>query len=79
VVDRLESIIKMFKNLCLIHLGLSKEDVEHRFGFFVDALKYGTPPHGGLALGLDRIVMLMTHTKTLKMLLHFLRHKVQKI
>ena len=47
-------------------LGLSKEDIEHRFGFFVDALKYGTPPHGGLALGLDRIVMLMTHTANIK-------------
>ncbi|PKK96517.1 MAG: aspartate--tRNA ligase, partial [Tenericutes bacterium HGW-Tenericutes-3] len=47
-------------------LGLSKEDVAHRFGFFVDALKYGTPPHGGLALGLDRVVMLMTNTTNIK-------------
>ena len=47
-------------------LGLSKEDIETRFGFFVDALKYGTPPHGGLALGLDRVVMLMTHTSNIK-------------
>jgi aspartyl-tRNA synthetase len=47
-------------------LGLTKEDIEHRFGFFVDALKYGTPPHGGLALGLDRIVMLMTDTTNIK-------------
>ena len=47
-------------------LGLTKEDIEHRFGFFVDALKYGTPPHGGLALGLDRIVMLMTNTTNIK-------------
>ncbi len=47
-------------------LGLSKEDINHRFGFFVDALKYGTPPHGGLALGLDRVVMLMTNTTNIK-------------
>ncbi|MCF7930013.1 MAG: aspartate--tRNA ligase [Acholeplasmataceae bacterium] len=47
-------------------LGLTKEDVAHRFGFFVDALKYGTPPHGGLALGLDRVVMLMTNTSNIK-------------
>jgi aspartyl-tRNA synthetase len=47
-------------------LGLSKEDIETRFGFFVDALKYGTPPHGGLALGLDRVVMLMTNTNNIK-------------
>ena len=47
-------------------LGLTKKDVEERFGFFVDALKYGTPPHGGLALGLDRVVMLMTNTQNIK-------------
>ena len=47
-------------------LGLTKEEINHRFGFFVDALKYGTPPHGGLALGLDRVVMLMTQTTNIK-------------
>jgi aspartyl-tRNA synthetase len=47
-------------------LGLSKEDITNRFGFFVDALKYGTPPHGGIALGLDRIVMLLTGTTNIK-------------
>lgn len=47
-------------------LGLTKEDVARRFGFFIDALKYGTPPHGGLALGLDRVVMLMTNTSNIK-------------
>jgi aspartyl-tRNA synthetase len=47
-------------------LGLSKDDIVRRFGFFVDALKYGTPPHGGLALGLDRVVMLMTNTTNIK-------------
>lgn len=52
-------------------LGLSKHDIETRFGFFVDALKYGTPPHGGLALGLDRIVMLMTHTANIKDVIAF--------
>lgn len=52
-------------------LGLTKEDVQHRFGFFVDALKYGTPPHGGLALGLDRIVMLMTNTTNIKDVIAF--------
>lgn len=52
-------------------LGLSKHDIETRFGFFVDALKYGTPPHGGLALGLDRIVMLMTHTTNIKDVIAF--------
>lgn len=47
-------------------LGLTQDDITRRFGFFVDALKYGTPPHGGLALGLDRVVMLMTQTANIK-------------
>lgn len=52
-------------------LGLSKEDVSNRFGFFIDSLKYGTPPHGGLAIGLDRVVMLMTNTQDIKDVIAF--------
>jgi len=40
-------------------LGIAQEDVDRRFGWFVDALRYGAPPHGGIALGVDRLVMLM--------------------
>ena len=52
-------------------LGLKEEDIRSRFGFFTEALKYGTPPHGGIALGLDRLVMLMTKTENIKDVIAF--------
>lgn len=52
-------------------LGFSKDDIRTKFGFFVDALKYGTPPHGGIALGFDRLVMLMTKTDNIKDVIAF--------
>ena len=57
---------KMFK--CL---GFSQEDANERFGFLIDAFKYGTPPHGGLALGLDRIVMLLSNSDSLRDVIAF--------
>ena len=57
---------KMFKAL-----GLSDEDVKEKFGFFVDALKYGTPPHGGLAFGLDRLTMLLVGTENIRDVIAF--------
>ncbi len=57
---------KMFKLL-----GMSEEDIKNRFGFFVDAFKYGAPPHGGLAFGLDRLVMLVTGTDNIKDVIAF--------
>ncbi|NLB64703.1 MAG: aspartate--tRNA ligase [Fibrobacter sp.] len=47
-------------------LGLSPEQVENQFGFFVDAFKYGAPPHGGLALGLDRVVATMEGVESIR-------------
>lgn len=52
-------------------LKLSKEEIESKFGFFVDALKYGTPPHGGLAYGLDRFMMLLCETENIKDVIAF--------
>ncbi|SEA95031.1 aspartyl-tRNA synthetase [Thalassobacillus cyri] len=47
-------------------LGFSKEEAKEQFGFLLDALEYGTPPHGGIALGLDRIVMLLAGRNNLR-------------
>lgn len=52
-------------------LGLSKEDIEDRFGFLVDAFKYGAPPHGGFAIGMDRLIMLLCGTDNIKDVIAF--------
>ena len=52
-------------------IGFSDEQIEKRFGFFVDAFKYGTPPHGGIAFGLDRLAMIMTHSESLRDVIAF--------
>ena len=52
-------------------LGLSKEEANEKFGFLIEAFKYGTPPHGGFALGLDRLVMLLTNTDNIRDVIAF--------
>ncbi len=52
-------------------LGMSEEEVANQFGFFVNALKYGTPPHGGIALGLDRITMVKAGTDNIRDVIAF--------
>ncbi|MGI4827012.1 MAG: aspartate--tRNA ligase, partial [Janthinobacterium lividum] len=52
-------------------LGMTNEEAHERFGFFLDALEYGTPPHGGIALGLDRIVMILAGANSLREVIAF--------
>jgi aspartyl-tRNA synthetase len=47
-------------------LGLTDEEAHEKFGFLTDAFRYGAPPHGGLAIGLDRICMLLTESESLR-------------
>jgi aspartyl-tRNA synthetase len=52
-------------------LGMTEEEARSRFGFFLEALEYGTPPHGGIALGLDRIVMVLAGAESLREVIPF--------
>lgn len=61
-----ETQYRMFKAL-----GIEKEEAEHKFGFLLDALRYGAPPHGGIALGLDRIAMLLSGSDSLRDVIAF--------
>ncbi|NLB78341.1 MAG: Asp-tRNA(Asn)/Glu-tRNA(Gln) amidotransferase GatCAB subunit C, partial [Clostridiaceae bacterium] len=52
-------------------IGFTDEQAKERFGFLLEAFKYGTPPHGGLAFGLDRLVMLLAKTDNIKDVIAF--------
>lgn len=57
---------KMFKTL-----GLTEDQIEKKFGFFVEALRYGTPPHGGIAFGIDRIISIFTNSDSIRDVIAF--------
>ncbi len=52
-------------------MGLTPEDVQEKFGFFVDAMRYGAPPHGGIALGMDRVLQHLTKTDSIRDVIAF--------
>jgi aspartyl-tRNA synthetase len=69
-IHKMEVQEKIFKAL-----GLTKEEVETKFGFFLTAMDYGAPPHGGLALGLDRVIAMILRTPSIRDVIAFPKNR----
>jgi len=59
-------------------LGLSEEDIQNKFGFLINAFQYGTPPHAGIALGLDRLIALLTRSESIRDVIAFPKNSAAK-
>ena len=71
LVDQLEITNLNFNQKFFELLGMDKQEIKSRFGFLVDALKYGTPPHGGIAFGFDRLIMILAGSKNIRDVIAF--------
>ncbi len=67
-----------FQRRVFARLGLTDEQIDDRFGFFMEALKYGAPPHGGMALGIDRIVMIAAGESSIRDVIAFPKNQVAR-
>jgi aspartyl-tRNA synthetase len=52
-------------------IGLNEKEIHTKFGFLLNAFKYGVPPHGGIALGLDRLIMILTNSESIRDIIAF--------
>jgi aspartyl-tRNA synthetase len=63
--------LKEVQSLLFEKLGMGEEKAKERFGFLLEALEYGTPPHGGIAFGFDRLIMLLSHSESIRDVIAF--------